>query len=128
MTNKITILVVEDELPLIEAISIKLELSGFSVVSARTVEQAMGYLRDVKDIKVIWLDHYLIGKGNGLDFVAKIKEEDSPWKNLPIFVVSNTAGDDKAHAYLRLGADKFYIKSNFRLDQIIDDIKKVLCL
>ena len=58
--------------------------------------------------------------------ISKIKEENSAWKNIPIFVVSNTAGDDKKHAYLNLGANKFYTKSNFRLDQIIDDVKATL--
>ena len=121
-----TILVVEDELPLLEAITVKLGLSGFATVTARTVEQALAYMDDIKGVKAIWLDHYLIGKENGLDFVSKIKEDGSAWKNIPIFVVSNTAGDDKKHAYLNLGANKFYTKSNFRLDQIIDDIKKAL--
>ena len=125
IANK-TILVVEDELPLLEAITVKLSLNGFATVTARTVEQALAYMEDIKGVKAIWLDHYLIGKENGLDFISKIKEENSAWKNIPIFVVSNTAGDDKKHAYLNLGANKFYTKSNFRLDQIIDDIKKAL--
>src|SRR3989337_2042182 len=125
IANK-TILVVEDELPLLEAITVKLSLNGFATVTARTVEQALAYMEDIKGVKAIWLDHYLIGKENGLDFVSKIKEDGSAWKNIPIFVVSNTAGDDKKHAYLKLGANKFYTKSNFRLDQIIDDIKKTL--
>ena len=125
IANK-TILVVEDELPLLEAITVKLSLNGFATVTARTVEQALAYMEDIKGVKAIWLDHYLIGKENGLDFVSKIKEDGSAWKNIPIFVVSNTAGDDKKHAYLNLGANKFYTKSNFRLDQIIDDIKKAL--
>ena len=94
IANK-TILVVEDELPLLEAITVKLGLSGFAPVTARTVEQALAYLEDIKDVKAIWLDHYLIGKENGLDFISKIKEENSAWKNIPVFVVSNTAGDDK---------------------------------
>ena len=121
-----TILVVEDELPLLEAITVKLGLSGFATVTARTVEQALAYMEDIKGVKAIWLDHYLIGKENGLDFVSKIKEDGSAWKNIPIFVVSNTVGDDKKHAYLNLGANKFYTKSNFRLDQIIGDIKATL--
>ena len=125
IANK-TILVVEDELPLLEAITVKLGLNGFATVTARTVEQALAYMEDIKGVKAIWLDHYLIGKENGLDFVSKIKEDGSAWKNIPIFVVSNTAGDDKKHAYLNLGANKFYTKSNFRLDQIIGDIKMTL--
>ncbi len=42
-------------------------------------------------------------------------------------MVSNTATDDKVKTYLKLGAEKYYTKSDYRLDYIIDDIKKTLC-
>lgn len=118
-----TILVLEDERPLLEAIKKKLELNGFEVLTARSVEQAEEYLKDITTVKAIWLDHYLLGKDNGLDFVADIKSNDAT-KALPIFVVSNTASQDKVQSYMRLGITKYYTKSNYRLDQIIEDIKK----
>jgi DNA-binding NtrC family response regulator len=120
-----TILVVEDEKPLLDAICIKLKKNGFDTVSARTVEQALNYLNEVAGIEVIWLDHYLLGQGNGLDFLIKIKN-DNNFKNIPVFVVSNTASPDKVTSYLRLGAVKFYVKAEKRLDEIIDDIKNFL--
>ena len=119
------ILVVEDERPLQEAISRKLQLNGFSVVTSRTVEQALGYLEDVPEIAAIWLDHFLLGKENGIDFVARIKEHEE-WRKIPIFVVSNTAGPDKVQSYLRLGVNKFFVKANYRLDQIIEDMQAVI--
>lgn len=124
--NSKVILVVEDERPLAEAIKTKLVISGCDVVTARTVEQALGYLKESVKIDAVWLDHYLLGKENGLDFVAKIKEDGSQWKEIPIFVVSNTVSPEKVQTYLRLGANKFYTKANYRLDQIIGDIKDYL--
>jgi DNA-binding response OmpR family regulator len=123
--NKKTILVVEDEKPLLEAVRIKLEKGGFSVVTARTAEQAYNLLEDIHKIDVLWLDHYLIGKENGLDIVVKIKEQDE-YKNIPIFIVSNTASADKVKSYINLGVNKYYIKSNYRLDSIIKDISDSL--
>ena len=120
------ILVVEDERPLLEAIRAKLEKSGFSVVTARTVEEAMNHLTDIKNIDVIWLDHYLLGKETGLDFVTKLKAHEGPWKHIPIFVVSNTAGPDKVQSYIRLGVHKYYTKADHRLDEIILEIKSFL--
>ena len=125
LENK-NILVVEDEKPLLEAIKQKLEMNNFSVVTARSVEQAINYLKDIKKIDVIWLDHYLLGKENGLDFVVKIKEENSKWKNIPVIVVSNTVSPEKITTYLRLGINKYYTKADYRLDQIIEDINKFL--
>lgn len=120
-----TILVVEDEKSLLEAIHIKLEKSGFGVVTARTAEQAYGLMEDLANIDIIWLDHYLLGKENGLDLVAKIKN-DEKYKNIPIFIVSNTASAEKVQSYINLGVNKYYIKSNYRLDNIIEDIRACL--
>jgi len=126
MNEQKNILVVEDERPLAEAIKIKLEKSDFVVTTARTVKQALQYLEEGVKIDVIWLDHYLLGQENGLDLVAKIKEESSSWREIPIFVVSNTATPDKVQSYLRLGVNKYYTKADFRLELIIKDIKDFL--
>lgn len=128
MINKPIILVVEDERPLAEAIKKKLEKCDFEVVTARTVEQAMSYFDEQVKINGIWLDHYLLGKENGLDLVTKIKSEESEWKTIPIFVVSNTASPDKVQAYLKLGVDKYYTKADFKLEEIINDIRATLNL
>ncbi|MCX6723499.1 MAG: response regulator [Candidatus Staskawiczbacteria bacterium] len=119
MEDKKTILVVEDEKPLMDAVKKKLELSGFYVVTARSVEQALSYLKDLEKVDLVWLDHYLIGKENGLDLVAKMKEDGSEWKKVHIFVVSNTASPDKVNSYLHLGIDKYFTKADYRLDDII---------
>lgn len=122
--KKINVLVVEDEIPLMEAIKTKLTINNFEVVTARTAEQAFNYLEDM-DIHVLWLDHYLLGKENGLDIVFKVKN-DEKYKNIPIFVVSNTASSDKVQSYINFGVSKYYVKSDCRLDKIIEDIREYL--
>lgn len=119
-----TVLVVEDEQSLIKIISKKLEINGFDSVSARTVDQALNYLKEMK-IDAVWLDHYLLGKKSGLDLIIEIKKkEENKIKDIPIFVVSNTASSKKVKTYLNLGAEKYYTKSNHKLDDIIKDIKE----
>ncbi len=125
MQNK-TVLVIEDEIPLLDAVKKKLENNSINVVTARSVEQALSYLSDLEKVDGIWLDHYLLGNEDGLDLVTRLKEEGSPWINIPIFVVSNTASEDKVKLYMQLGIDKYYVKSNFRLDQIISALKECL--
>lgn len=120
--NKKIILVVEDELPLLVAIRDKLTKSGFEVVTARSVEQAKNHVQDIAGIDVIWLDHYLLGKEDGLDFITWCKSDGSKCKSIPVFVVSNTASPDKVQSYLRLGAEKYYVKAERRLDAIIEEI------
>lgn len=120
--KRYTILVVEDERPLVQAIETKLEQNGFDVITARTIKQGMHYLEDVPSIDALWLDHYLPGEKTGLDFVAELKKTGSTWKKLPIFIISNTASSSNVRSYMRLGVSKYAVKSDHRLDQIIKDI------
>ncbi|MEI7718874.1 MAG: response regulator [archaeon] len=127
INQKKVVLVVEDERPLLEAIKLKLEKNNFEVVTARSIDQAKEYVDSLTKIDVIWLDHYLIGKGNGLDFIVWCKEENNVKCNsVPIFVVSNTASADKVASYISLGIKKYFVKSNHKLDEIITEISKSL--
>jgi DNA-binding response OmpR family regulator len=121
-----TILIIEDERPLVSAIQTKLEKSGFVTVTARTVEQGLQYLEDINTIDAIWLDHYLLGKEDGLYFVAKLKNSDSKWNKIPIFVVSNTASSTNVGSYIRLGVSKYFVKAEHRLDKIVEEVKDFL--
>jgi CheY-like chemotaxis protein len=145
--HKKTILVIEDERPLLEVVNARLEKNGFGVITARSVDQvfdsnlekndvgiisvkniqqALDYLTDLEKIDAIWLDHNLLGTENGLDFVKKFKANGGRWKSIPIFVVSNTEDTKTVQSYIKLGVSKYYVKSNYRLDEIIDDIKSSL--
>jgi len=130
MTNitpqKKTVLIIEDERPLVQVIQTKLEKTGFDVVTARTVDQGLQYMEDIGNIDAVWLDHYLLGEKTGLDFVAKMKSAGSKWARIPIFVVSNTASSTNMQSYLRLGVNLYSIKAEHRLDEIANDIKLFL--
>jgi CheY-like chemotaxis protein len=121
----LTILVLEDEQSLRAAIKSKLDTEGFNVATAKTVKQALDYLKEGIKIDGVWLDHYLFGRETGLDFVATLKAN-RLWKNLPVFVVSNTASSAKVQSYRKLGVQQCYTKVDHRLDTIIADIKKFL--
>ena len=144
---KKTILVIEDERPLLEAINAKLEKSGFNVIAARSVEQAfdaklekknlneitvdsirlaLDYLDSLEKIDAIWLDHHLLGQEDGLDFVKKFKANGGRWSKVPVFVVSNAASPKTVKSYMHSGATKYYVKSDHRLDEIVSDIKSIL--
>jgi DNA-binding response OmpR family regulator len=125
MDTSKTILVVEDERPLLVAIKKKLEINDFEVVTARSVQQAEEYIDSIDTVSAVWLDHYLFGQGDGLDIVAYLKNHEEA-KQIPIFVVSNTATPAKKQSYLELGVTEYYTKSDYRLDQIIERIKEAV--
>ena len=119
------ILLIEDEMPLARAIQAKLQSNGFDTVSARTVEQALDYIKDDVFIEAVWLDHFLLGHKTGIDFLSAIKNN-AKFKDIPIFVVANTGGPETQHSYLQLGVTKYYVKSNHQLSEIVEEIVKVI--
>lgn len=124
MDNKIsTVLVIEDEDLLLRAISKKLELSGLNPVTCTSGEQALDYLSSLLELPdVIWLDYHL-KEMNGLDFLKKLKDNNL-WSNIPVVIVSNSASEEKVHSMLALGAQKYILKAEYRLDDIIKTVKE----
>jgi len=123
--KKKSILVIEDETALLNVVTRKLEKKGYNYMTARSVEQAVAELNKAGMFDAIWLDHFLLGQKNGLDFLTKIKS-DEKWKSIPVFIISNASSPDKVQSYLQLGVNKYYVKVDFRLDQIISEISTLL--
>ncbi|MFH1425980.1 MAG: response regulator [Candidatus Kerfeldbacteria bacterium] len=122
-TKQPTILVVEDDQSLQRAIQAKLELNGFTVKTANTVSIAMEQMSD--EINAVWLDHYLPGGTDGLNFIEQMRERPD-WKDIPVYVVSNSSSSEKVSEYKSMGVKNYYTKANFRLDEIVADIQKGL--
>ena len=119
--EKRNVLVLEDNPALLEVIKRKLEGSDFNVLSATSVDDGLKLLSD-NDISAVWLDHYLFGKKDGLNFIIESRKINPKYEQIPIFVVSNTATDDKVKNYLKLGVSKYYVKAEQDLSDIINDI------
>lgn len=119
------VMVVEDEELLLKAISKKLELNGINVLPFSGGQQAIDYLNTSEELPdAIWLDYYLKDI-NGLEFMHRIKENPK-WANITVIVVSNSASAEKVDNMLALGAAKYLLKAQYRLDQIIDIIKEYI--
>lgn len=119
------ILVLEDERQLAKAVREAFSERGFEPIVVSTVDDGIKQLENMGGVDVIWLDHYLLGSGNGLDFVVQVKNHPE-WKNIPIFVVSNTASTTNVRSYLQLGVSNYYTKSDFDINQIVNDIEYAL--
>lgn len=120
--QKRTILILEDERQLAKAVHDAFAMRGFEPTVVSNVDDGVKHLQNVKHVDVIWLDHYLLGAGNGLDFVVTLKNNNE-WKGIPIFVVSNTASTTNIRSYIELGVSNYYTKADYDIHQIIDDIE-----
>lgn len=115
------LLVVEDEPLLLEAISEKLKKEKIQTILADTAPKAFKLLAAEKKVPdAIWLDYYLKGT-TGLEFVVELKKNPK-WVNIPIVVVSNSASTEKVQNMLTLGVNKYLLKANYRLQDILKEI------
>lgn len=116
-----TIMVVEDEDLLLQAISKKLSLNKIKAITCTTGAQALDYLKNMETLPdAVWLDYHLPDM-EGLAIMEALKANPK-WENLPVFVISNSASDQKVHHMLALGAKKYIVKAEHRLDEIIKEI------
>jgi len=120
-----TILILEDERQLARAVHDAFGNHGFEAIVVSSVGDGIKQLENLKTVDVVWLDHYLLGAENGLDFVVQLKNH-PVWKNIPIFVVSNTASTTNIRSYIQLGVSNYYTKADYDITQIITDIKYLL--
>jgi CheY-like chemotaxis protein len=120
-----SIMVVEDEVLLLQAITKKLKLSNLDVISCASGQQAVDYLENLDELPdAVWLDYYLKDM-NGLAFMQRLKGNPK-WKDIPVVVCSNSASPEKVHNMLGLGAKKYILKAEYRLDEIIEIMKSFI--
>lgn len=124
-TEKYTILILEDDAQLAKAVHDAFIEHGFKPIIVGTVDDGVKQMAKQEKIDAIWLDHYLLGKANGVDFVVETKKHPE-WKDIPIFVVSNTASAPNIRSYLELGIENFYTKADHDIMEIIKDIEDSL--
>lgn len=118
-----TVLLVEDEPALQEAVRLKLGKAGVKVLVASNGEQALATLAQTKP-SLVWLDILLPGI-NGLEVLRKIRE-DKILKALPVVVVSVSGGQEKIKQAFSMNIVDYIVKSEYTIDDIVGKIKDIL--
>ncbi len=119
------VMVVEDEALLLEAATKKLEREGIKVLPCLSGEVALEYVKKLDAVPdAIWLDYYLKDM-NGLAFMQAIKTNPK-WAEVPVIVVSNSASPEKVHNMLALGVNKYILKAQYRLDEIVTILREII--
>lgn len=121
MTQPVTILIVEDDELILKAIKLACESKKIRALYAGTGDEALAQINSGAYISAVWLDHYLPGGYDGIAIVREIKAL-SKTRNLPIFVISNTANDENIAHYIELGIVRYFIKVNYSIDEILREI------
>jgi len=98
---------VDDEPDFVEMIKLRLESSGYDVITASDGKGALEKIKDEKPDAVL-LDIMMPGL-NGLQVLKKIRKRD---KNLPVFIVTAFSNEERFNLAEKLDASGFIVKTN----------------
>ena len=118
-----SILVVEDEQALQEALQFKLEKEGIEVFAASTGEEALEVLKKHRPT-LVSLD-LLLPRMNGLEVLQKIRA-DAHLHDLPVVMVSVSGGPDKIKQAFSMNVVEYLIKSEYKIETLVDKLKEIL--
>lgn len=121
--EKKSVLVIEDEQALQEALKLKLEKEGIEVLTASTGEEALEALKKRRPT-LVTLD-ILLPRMNGLEVLQKIRG-DANLRDLPVVIVSVSGGQEKIKQAFAMNVVDYLIKSEYKIENIVKKIKEIL--
>ncbi len=117
------ILFIEDESALQRAATEVLEKEGFTMLSALDGELGLE-LASSKNPDLILLD-LILPKKDGFEVLKELKANPST-NSIPIIILTNLGGDKDVERALELGATTYLVKTNYRLEEVVQKIKQAL--
>ena len=125
MPDKKTILICEDEVPMLKTLSKKFKNEGFAVVEAQNGEEGLNQAFANKP-DLILLD-IIMPKMDGVELMKKIR--DDKWgADVPIVMLTNLSDAEKVSEAAKYRVYDFLVKTDWRLDDIISLVKEKLGL
>lgn len=119
-----TILVVEDDEPILQAITFKLEKEGFVVEGATDGVIGIEKLRSQGPFSGVLLD-LRMPKGDGFSFL-ETKQKDSAISEIPVIVFTNLSQQDYLKKALRYNIKGYLIKAHHSVQDMVEEVKKCL--
>jgi len=121
--KKRNILIVEDEPFLVEMYKARFEQEGYKVTIAVNGSQVTETVKKLKPDLVL-LDVVMPEK-DGYTVLKELKK-DKETKAIPVLVFSNLGQDDEIKKGMELGADLYFIKSNYTPSQLVTEVEKLI--
>ena len=121
----IKILVVEDDETLRKILKDKLTQEGFTLLTAKDGEEGLeAALKSKPDL--ILLD-VIMPKMDGVDMLKKLRE-DSFGNKVPVLLLTNDGDPEHIKETLKANATDYLVKSDWKLEDIVNIIKETLRL
>lgn len=119
-----TILFVEDEQTLQKALGDVLQQEGYKMLSALDGEIGLRLAKSEKP-DLILLD-LVLPRLHGFEVLKKLKE-DPETKEIPVIVLTNLERIQDVNTAIEMGATTYLVKTEYKIEEVIEKIKKALC-
>ena len=117
------IMVVEDEASLREIYSIRITAEGYEVVSAGDGEEALAVA--VREKPDLILSDVMMPKISGFDMLDILRSTPET-ADIKVVMMTALSADDQRQRGERLGADRYLVKSQVGIEDVINVIHEVL--
>ena len=117
------ILFIEDESALQKAVTQVLSEEGYQVLSA--LDGEIGLKLAQKELPNLVLLDLILPKKDGFEVLTELKQGQET-KQIPIIILTNLEGGEDVERALSLGATTYLVKTNYRLEEVVEKIKQAL--
>jgi len=123
-----TVLLVEDEKPLLDSYKEIIEKAGHMCIGVSDGYQALDYLASHKgEVDLVILDLMMPGV-DGLEVLGAIKKSDIKYGTPPVVVLSNMTSDTVIQDAFQLGASSYLVKIDLDYDALVKELDKYLVI
>ena len=122
-----TILVIEDEEPMLNALVKKFKNEGFNVLKAQDgIEGLESAFKNKPDIMIVDI---IMPKLDGISLIKRARMEGNEWgKDVPIIMLTNLSDTESVSEAANFGVYDFLVKTDWRLDDVVRLVKQKLNL
>ena len=117
------ILIVEDEISLLKILTDQFTIEKFDVLNAKDGKEGLeSALQNHPDIILLDINMPVM---NGLDMLQALRQD--VWgKDAPVVVLSSSQDSESISAGLNHKVLKYYIKSDWKIEDLIKEVKEML--
>lgn len=117
------ILFIEDESALQRAVTSVLSEQGYHMLSA--LDGDAGIQLAKKELPDLILLDIILPKKDGFEVLSELRQEEAT-KNIPVIILTNLEGSNDVERALALGATTYLVKTNYRLEEVMQKITQAL--
>ena len=117
------VMVVEDDANLREIYSIRITAEGYDVISAGDGEEALALA--VREKPDLILSDVMMPKISGFDMLYILRSTPET-ADIKVVMMTALSGDDQRERGERLGADRYLVKSQVGIEDVVNTIHEVL--